>query len=298
MAVRSVALMTALWLAVPVAAAGQQVADEGYDPRIEQPSVAAGHVEVAIDGGHRNFHRLGGRYAPFGRLLTADGYRVAARKGVFGPGAFAGIDILVIANARGADGAAAFAPGEVAAVKAWVEQGGSLLLIADHAPFGDAAAPLAAAFGVDMGVGYAVARQDGAIRSQIEFSKDALGTHPILAGRGAKERVRRVQSFTGQSLGVPVGAAMLLRLPDDTLEVAGPEQVRQLREGQSVPGKRVGGRAQAVALTAGQGRVVIAGEAAMFTAQRMDSGKRVGLSLFDNQQFALNVLHWLSRDLD
>jgi hypothetical protein len=289
-------LLAALWLAVPAAA--QQVADDGYDPGIEQPSVQPGSIAVAIDGGHRNFHQLGGRFAPFGRLLTADGYRVATHSGAFGPATLADIDILVIANARDADGGAAFAPGEVAAVKAWVADGGSLLLIADHAPFGDAAAPLAAAFGVDMGAGYAVAKQDGAIRSQIEFSRHALGEHPILAGRNAAERVRRVQSFTGQSLGVPAGATALLTLPDDTLEVAGPEQVKLLRQRQSVPGKRVGGRAQAVALIVGNGRVVIAGEAAMFTAQRMNSGDRVGLASFDNQQFALNVLHWLSRDLD
>lgn len=296
MTVRWGMLLAALWLAAPAAA--QQVADNGYDPGIEQPSVQSGRVAVAIDGGHRNFHRLDGRFAPFGRLLTADGYRVSARSGVFDSAALAGVDILVIANARAADGKAAFAPTEVAAVKAWVEGGGSLLLIADHAPFGDAAAPLAAAFGVDMGGGYAVAKQDGAIRSQIEFTGKALGRHPILTGRIAKERVRRVRSFTGQSLGGPADAAALLLLPDDTLEVAGPEQIKLLRRGQSVPGKRVGGRAQAIALTAGQGRMVIAGEAAMFTAQRMDSGSRVGLASFDNQQFVLNVLHWLSRDLD
>lgn len=290
-------LLGALRFAVPAASA-QQVGDDGYDPGIEQPSVQSGRVAVAIDGGHRNFHRLDGRFAPFGRLLTADGYRVSARSGAIDLAALAEVDILVIANARAVDGVAAFTPDEVAAIKAWVEQGGSFLLIADHAPFGDAAAPLAAAFGIDMGAGYAVARQSRAIRSQIEFVGKALGAHAILAGRSGRERVRHVQSFTGQSLGVPSGATALLTLPDDTLEVAGPEQVKLLRQGQSVPGKRVGGRAQAVALTAGQGRVVVAGEAAMFTAQRTNSGDRVGLTSFDNQQFALNILHWLSRDLD
>ncbi|MBM3287632.1 MAG: hypothetical protein FJY88_09845 [Candidatus Eisenbacteria bacterium] len=53
-------------------------------------------------------------------------------------------DVLVIANALGGaeDSSAslpAFTPEEVEAVHAWVSDGGGLLLIADHAPFGEAA---------------------------------------------------------------------------------------------------------------------------------------------------------------
>lgn len=253
---------------------------------------------VAVDGGHSNFHTLDGRFAPFGRLLSADGYRVVAGEGRFDQKALGGIAILVIANARTAGGTAAFAPEETAAIKSWVEQGGSLLLIADHTPFGEAASPLAEAFGVEMGAGYAVAKQDGTIGANIQFSGKLLGSHAILSGRTAEEHVRKVQSFAGQSLSVPSGATPLLRLPDNTLEVAGTEQIKLLRQGQSVPGKKVGDRAQAVALTVGNGRVVVAGEAAMFTAQQLKTGQRVGLAAFDNQRFALNVMHWLSRNID
>jgi hypothetical protein len=58
---------------------------------------------------------------------------------------------------------------------------------------------------------------------------------------------------------------------------------------------RIGGRAQAIALPFGRGRVVVAGEAAMFTEQDFPWGDRVGLTSDDAQQFALNVLHWLTR---
>ncbi len=68
------------------------------------------------------------------------------------------LDILVIANALGevSDGSMgpAFTSMECDAVRDWVRGGGSLLLIADHAPFGDAAAILAQRFGVEMGRGY------------------------------------------------------------------------------------------------------------------------------------------------
>ena len=45
-------------------------------------------------------------------------------------------------------------PSRVAAIRDWVRAGGALLLIADHAPFGSAAASLASRFGVSMGKGW------------------------------------------------------------------------------------------------------------------------------------------------
>ncbi|NIQ57151.1 MAG: hypothetical protein GWN71_28375, partial [Gammaproteobacteria bacterium] len=49
----------------------------------------------------------------------------------------------------------AFTEAEIEAVRAWVEDGGALLLIADHMPFPGAAAGLAAAFGVTFNDGFA-----------------------------------------------------------------------------------------------------------------------------------------------
>jgi hypothetical protein len=64
------------------------------------------------------------------------------------------------------------------------------------------------------------------------------------------------------------------------------------------------GRAQGIAMTFGKGRVVILGEAGLFSAQivRFTDGNQQREMKFgmnvpgnDNRQFALNVLHWLSR---
>lgn len=282
-------------LALCVPAFAQQVADPDYKPKVAEPAFTGEGPVVAIDQAHRNFHTLDGRYAPFAALLRADGYRVQPLASSATAETLAGIGILMIANARSEETQPAFAQPEIAAIKAWVGQGGSLLLIADHAPFGAAAAPLAAAFGVEMGQGYVAVRQDGAVTSRIVFSSRTLGAHPILSGRKPAERVRRVESFTGQSLGVPQGGTALLILPEDALEVAGPPQVAALRRGESAPGRRVGGRAQAVAIEHGKGRVVIAGEAAMFTAQRMQAGNEAGLTVADDERFALNTMRWLAR---
>lgn len=282
-------LVSTLFLLAPMTAA-QQVAISNYDPKITAPAFAGEGPVVAIDGAHQNFHTIEGRYAPFATLARADGYRPRALTEAATATSLIGTAILVIANAR-----QRYTAAEIAAIRGWVEQGGSLLLIADHAPFGTATTPLAAAFGVEMGNGYVAARQDGKITSRIAFSGRLLGAHPITAGSGPGGRVRRVESFTGQSLSVPAGAVALLTLPDDALEVAGSPQVDALRRGESVPGRRVGGRAQAVALELGKGRVVIAGEAAMFTAQQMQSGAKVGLDVADDQRFVRNVMAWLAR---
>ena len=286
--------MLALFL-LPAAVHAQQRADAKYDPHLKHPAYAAGGPVVAIDSAHANFHTLDGKYAPFGELLAADGYQVRSSAARFSKDALAGVNVLVIANARSpAPGASAFGADEITAVHDWVSAGGSLLLISDHAPFGTAASRLAEAFGVNMGVGYVAAREGGRVGSQIHFDRRELGGHPIIAGRDGSETVRSVESFTGQSLSIPAGAMALLTLPPDALEAASSDEVRELARGGRAQARSAAGRAQAIALPFGKGRVVVAGEAAMFTEQIIPSVGKVGLRNADDQQFALNVLHWLS----
>jgi hypothetical protein len=108
---------------------------------------------IVLDEAHFNFHTLGGRYAAFGRVLADDGYVLRPGTQQFTSAALADVRILVMANALPDTGewrlptASAVTPEECASVKQWVSEGGSLFLIADHMPFGGAAADLAAVFG-------------------------------------------------------------------------------------------------------------------------------------------------------
>ena len=204
MFVRSSAVLPLAMLALAAAlpAIAQQRPDEDYRPQLSHPAYPASGPTVAIDGAHSNFHTMQGGYAPFARLASADGYQVRSLDRAIEADSLQGIDVLVIANARSGKAAApAFSAGEIAALKRWVEGGGSLLLIADHAPFGTQAAPIAAAFGIPMGLGYVVARDGRRVSSQITFTGDRLGTHMILSGRGGHDKIRRVVSFTGQVAG-------------------------------------------------------------------------------------------------
>lgn len=286
---------------------GQQVADPNFDPRVANPAFTTTHPRVGIDELHKNFHTKDGRYKPFAALLASDGFRVAAAP-KFTPGALKSIDILVIANALGNEDwntpEPAFSAAECDAVRDWVRAGGALLLIADHAPFGDSAAVLAQRFGVDMGRGFVADRTNsGANPTLLIFSVEngLLGDHPILRGRDGQERVQTIVAFTGQSLSVPKEAAALMKMGKDAVELATRKELQDFASGKPL-GKSVAGRAQGIAMSFGEGRVAIFGEAAMFSAQVAGSGAqlfKMGMNAEgnDDRQFALNVMHWLARVL-
>jgi hypothetical protein len=304
----------------------QQIIDPDFRAVVERPAYSSAGSIIAIDEAHANFHTASGQYAPFAALLRSDGYQVVASTRIFTPGALAGIQVLVIANARnvtallaGDISKPALTDAECEVVSDWVRAGGSLLLIADHAPYGNAVDNLAQRFGIVMGKGWAFDRiSGGGITTQLVFSREngLLGTHPILSGRNASEAVQSIRSFTGQSLGVPVGATILMKLAPSTREAPTPDDLeaeeaasRNAESSAAFGGrsKSADGRAQGLAMAVGQGRVVVLGEAALLSAQilRLSEGNqqrdtKIGMNVpgNDDRQFALNVLHWLSRLLN
>jgi len=290
----------------------RQVADMSFDTKVADPAYVNAHPKALFDEAHDNIHTMTGRYRPFADLITNDGYRLTPNKTKFSPKTLEGYEILVIANALGANESEdnpAFNEAECDAVHDWVQAGGSLLLITDHYPTGSAAENLAKRFGVGMSKGmtfdsscYDKTSNDD---SQLEFSSDngLLGDHMIIQGRDATERINRVVTFTGQSLEVPVNGAPLLKLsasaidraPSVRVEKSGGDTRVIVTYGEPVSAS---GRAQGVALELGKGRVVILGEAAMLTAQLDGKTKKpfgMNVSGLDNRQFALNIMRWLSR---
>ena len=314
-------LATALLLSANVSA--QQMADPAFKATVERPAYTQNHPKVVIDEAHSNFHTAEGRYKPFVELLKNDGYEVVSGTKAFQTETLKGVRVLVIANA-GAPTASeeasgpAFTEQECDVVRDWVRAGGSLLLIADHAPFGSAAQNLARRFGVEMGSGFVfdLTNSDG-FPTTLVFSKEngLLGSHPLLRGRAPSERVKRVVAFTGQSLSVPRGAMALMKLGPAAYESPSRRELQAALENASSSAsekkseisadkaRAVGGRAQGLAMRFGKGRVVILGEAAMFSAQVIRSTQegqpqefKMGMNVpgSDDKQFALNVLHWLS----
>lgn len=280
-----------------------QVVDPDFRTRVERPAfTGTGERPVlVIDEAHQNLHTAAGGYKPLADLAAQDGFEVVPGTAKLDAAALAPVRVLVIANALGEAGSPAFTEAECDAVLAWVKAGGSLLLIADHAPFGSAVQPLARRFGVEMGAGFVSDpghSQPDLVRF-LTFSRanGLLAEHPITRGREARERVDTVMTFAGQSLSIPPGAASLLTFGKEAVE-------GKNRDFPSPANVSVTGRSQGLALTAGKGRVVVLGEAGMFSAQvstTREEGKapvslHFGLNVpgHDNVQFALNVLHWLA----
>lgn len=303
-------LLAAAFLASPAPA--QQVPDTTFDTRIARPAWERGRgPRLVLDQAHHNFHTLDGRYRPFGELARADGFRVSPGTQPFTPAALADCDVLVIANALGSDDMGeesamrpAFTSAEIAAVCAWVEGGGSLLLIADHAPMGSAAAPLGRALGVDMRSAYTLDPGRGVPGNPttIVYEPGAgLDTaSAIVRGRTGEPPVRRVVTYTGQSLAGPPGAVKLLELGEQAFDAMVTYAQWQSRD--SIPAalrKPAAGRAQGLAFERGRGRVVVLAEAAMMSAQLAGPGGtlKVGMNApgSDDRQFAINVLRWLGR---
>ena len=315
-------VLTLLFVATTVEA-GQQVVDPDFRATVERPAYRDNGPTVAIDEAHSNFHTAGGQYKPLADLLANDGYHVVASTRTFDRGVIQGIDVLVVANAvvRDNPSSSAFTEEESDAVRDWVRDGGSLLLIADHTPFGSAAEVLARRFGVTMGKGWVFddVAKPGEITTQLVFSRQngLLGDHPVLRGRDASEAIHTIRSFSGQSLGVPEGATALMKLSASAREAADTAGLDAEAAAARVTGaagtrgsrsQSVAGRAQGLAMTFGKGKVVVLGEAALFSAQvvtlKEPDGRqttfKAGMNVpgNDDRQFALNVMHWLTGRLN
>jgi hypothetical protein len=267
-------------------------ADESFETKVKKPTYTKNHPKVLFDEAHRNLHRSDGLFKPFADLITSDGYKVIPNKEKFSAEVLKGFDILVIANARGnVRGESAFTDEECDAIVAWVRSGSSLLLIADHAPFGGFAEKLSKRFGVEMSNSYTddPPNKDSEL-GQLLFSREnkLLQDHPITNGRNVSEKINRIVSFTGQSLSIPKDANVILKFSDTAFD----QFPNTDKENISAKGK-----AQMLTLNFGKGKVLISGEAAMLSAQKMENGFKFGMNAsknIDNRQLVLNIMHWLS----
>ena len=282
---------------------GGQMADPDFNARVDKPAYRKRGPKVLFDEAHNNFHTATGRYKPFADLITNDGYQITSNQQIFTREVLQGCRILVISNALGTArmndpnaGNPAFTDAESDTVREWVRGGGSLLLIADHAPMGAANQVLAKRFDVDMSKRFTVDPENSDKESQnpsfIIYTRESgrLVDHPITRGRNASERVNKVIAFTGQSLKGPSASIAFMKLADTAMDAM---------PGQNNKPVSAAGRAQGIAMKFGKGRVIVLGEAGMLSAQVVGTGPqqmKFGMNRprIDNRQLALNIMHWLS----
>ena len=274
---------------------GPQVPDCSYNPAIGVPHYPdCNGPSVWVDDTHDNGQKITplsvdepGRFWGFAALLARDGFTVINSKAPLAQLSPENApDILVVANAQSVIGAVdAFTPAEVDAITSWVVQGGSLLLIFDHAPFNGVNTLLSrfelelSPHGVDTQSENVFRRSDGTL------NKSAYASN----GSSKSEVVNEVTSFRGSSFaisaertGESIHTPLLTFAPGATGVVMGLNV-------------SIAGRLQGVQVELGAGRAIVLAEAAMFTAQISAQGAPTGMhQTIDNEQFLLNIMHWLA----
>jgi hypothetical protein len=291
--------------AVSNVGAFQQVADLKYKPPLLRPAYEMGKgPSVIIDEAHYNFHTADERYEPFAEFLRRDGYRVQGRQQSLAPNSLQDVDVLVIANPLHERNVndwslptpSAFAQGEIGALRAWVEQGGSLFLIVDHMPFPGAAGELARVFGMDFSNGYAKAGHWGRGQPNTFDYATGLKESAVTRGRSAHEQVTKVATFGGSAFKPARDAIPILVFSAGSVSF---ETKKAPGITPDAPRVSIESWCQGAVMKVGNGRIAVFGEAAMFSAQLAGPrDKLMGMNApeaIQNHQLLLNVMHWLTR---
>ncbi len=281
----------------------QQVADVNFTPKLRSRAFEEGKGPIVmIDEAHNNYHTMDGRYRPFAEFLRAHGCTVIAGTQPCAASTLAACDIFVIANALAESNvetwakpvANAFDAEEIDAIARWVHEGGSLFLIADHMPFPGAIDSLAKRFSIRFSNGFALYGGKPGRGLMFTRSNDNLREHWITDTPFDGMRVDSVVTFTG--------SAFQIQRAHDPLLVFGAgmeslEPVTAWEFNEKTNRVRIEGWRQGAAMEYGKGRVVVFGEASMFSAQKAENGLPVGMNAPEGARAApllVNIVRWLA----
>jgi hypothetical protein len=285
----------------------QQIADTTYNPTIQNPAYVINQgPTVFIDEGHYNFHTKEGRYKAFSILLERDGYKVKPYQGLFVDDKIKKGNILVISNALNEINVedwflptpSAFTDAEIETVRKWVFSGGRLFLIADHMPFPGSAKNLAEVFGIEFTNGFVVDTTNWR-ETYFNFDDETLKKNIITSGRDSTESINEIVSFTGQGFMYHNNIYPILVFNENCMNYL-PDTAWVFND--ETPIFNAKGLSQGAYRKYGDGRVVVFGEAAMFSAQlsgpnRIKAGMNSSIAP-ENYKLLLNIIHWLDGLLD
>lgn len=285
----------------------QQQPDTTFSINIKAPAFTNGDgPTICIDSAHNNFHTVDGGYAPFARVMKSDGYLVEdfnlLLENIEG---LSNCDIFMIVNPLYESNVgnwvlpnpSAFTEQEIQNLNSWVKQGGSFFLIADHMPFAGAANELGRSFGFEFSNGFATPEKEQNQPDLFTLQNGRLQESPV-----SGNEITSITSFTGSAFTYPENAipVMVFTKGDFSLE---PEIAWRFEENtKNIP---IEGYAQGALLEYGLGKIAVFGEAAMFTAQTINTPNgpfKIGLNNTDlasqNLRFLLNIMHWLDDETE
>ncbi|MFD2532373.1 hypothetical protein [Gracilimonas halophila] len=287
---------------LPLPIFAQQQPDMSFEFSITEPAYEKGAGPMlCIDSAHNNLHTLESGFSPFARVMREDGYKFkdvdylldeevlpweCAVFIIVNPLHESNLGNWVLPNPS------AFSEQEIANLNKWVEEGGSLFLIADHMPFAGAAYNLADSFGFRFRNGFATLAKEDNQPDLFSIENGRLLKSPV-----SGNEVTSVTTFTGSAFTYPEAAipVLVFKRGDYSLE---PEVAWQFDEDTKTV--ELGNYTQGAIMEYGAGKIAVFGEAAMFTAQKIQTPQgefKIGLNNRDlapqNLLFLLNLVHWL-----
>lgn len=282
----------------------QQRPDTTFVTEFEKPIFAKGQgPAICIDAAHNNFHTSETGFAPFSKVLRLDGFviRSVTETLQMNLEPLKDCQVFVVANPLHESNInnwrlpnpSAFTQNEIDRINDWVNSGGSLFLIADHMPFAGAAEKLGRSFGFEFNNGFASLEKEQNEPDQFNQSNGRLVAESL-----PDKSISSITTFTGSAFEYPSEAnpILLFKEGDFSLE---PEIAWQFND--STKSTSLEGYSQGAIMDYGGGKLAVFGEAAMFTAQVIDTPQgefKVGLNnkkmAPQNLEFLRSLMKWLS----
>ena len=274
--------------------------DINVDLSVENPSFKFNEGPlVIIDAAHKNFFVQSHLIKPLVDIVLNDGYRVSFIDKKLTKENLNQAKILIIITAlpfdfatqSSAAGMETYTENELNEVQAWVNNGGSLLVFSEHAPFDQAINPLLKKFEIESSVGVTIdtLNYDKSYNYRMIVFKDnnLNNSHPLVNG---KYEVKKLVSFGGSALS---GEKYdnILKLGNSSLNV----------KHQTGNGPLGSGNSQGLAGFYGKGKVVAFGDSNGFTAMifNNEDGSKMYAGMnsegYDWKNFVLNTFDWLSK---
>lgn len=295
-------LVCIIFWVIPLLSIAQQQPDTTFSFTILEPAYKAGEGStLCIDSAHNNYHTAESGFIPFAKVVEADGYRVKSIVSELVNGnELDGCDIFMVVNAMHESNEgnwtlptpSAFTEKEILNLNEWVKEGGSLSLIADHMPFAGAAFDLGKSFGFEFQNGFATVEKEQNQPDLFTKENGRLKKSPI-----SGEEITSLTSFTGSAFKYPESAIPVMIFTNGDFSL-NPKRAWQFEENTDTIS--IDGYAQGALLHYGSGRVSVFGEAAMFTAQTIETPNgtfNIGMNNKEiapqNIPFLLNLIHWL-----
>lgn len=296
-------LSVALLLALSSCNGKSAKPDNDFDVSVSDPKLTSIKPRVLLDEAHKNHHRIKKTYKPFTTLITNDGCVVKSTEKAIDKTALVNTDIYIIGTAMGKEDPGdkpPFSQNEVDDIEQWVKNGGSLLLITEHFPFGLAMTPVLSKFELQVHNGYTedTLLNNEEVRDALLFAKskgNLNSTHPIL------DKVERLNTFTGSSVkGDSTWTQLLIFTPNAqnfnvkvNVKKDGGDITTSVEYADFYSAK---GYSQGICKQYGKGKIVVLAESAFLTAQFDRNGNKYGMNSpnEDNKQFVLNLIRWLA----